>query len=141
MLDTPAGRGAARFRAVAARLADVMPRVDADGLIHADLHLGNAIFQGGDVKLIDFDDCGTGPRLYELAVALWELRDRPDYPAYRDALLDGYRARREIDVTHLDDFIALRQVAFDLWYTGTAQVNPAFAARLDRDPPLVPGHA
>ena len=122
----------ARFRAVAARLADIMPRVDGDGLIHADLHLGNAIFQGGDVKLIDFDDCGTGPRLYELAVAVWELRDRPDYPAYRDALLDGYRARREIDVTHLDDFIALRQVAFDLWYTGTAQVNPAFAARLDQ---------
>jgi Ser/Thr protein kinase RdoA (MazF antagonist) len=121
-----------RFRAVAARLADVMPRVDADGLIHADLHLGNALFQSGDVKLIDFDDCGTGPRLYELAVVLWELRDRPDYAAYRDALLAGYRARREIDVTHLDDFIALRQVAFDLWYTGTAQVNPAFAARLDQ---------
>jgi Ser/Thr protein kinase RdoA (MazF antagonist) len=121
-----------RFRSVAAWLADVMAGVDGDGLIHADLHLGNAIFQGGDVKLIDFDDCGTGPRLYELAVALWELRDRPDYPAYRDALLDGYRARREIDATHLDAFIALRQVAFDLWYTGTAQINPAFAARLDQ---------
>jgi len=121
-----------RFRAVSARLADVMPRVEADGLIHADLHLGNAIFQGDKVKLIDFDDCGTGPRLYELAVALWELRDQPNYPAYREALLAGYRARREIDVAHLDDFIALRQVAFDLWYTGTAQVNPAFAERLDR---------
>jgi Ser/Thr protein kinase RdoA (MazF antagonist) len=116
---------------VAAQLAEVMPGVDADGLIHADLHLGNAIFQGGEVKLIDFDDCGTGPRLYDLAVALWELRDQPKYPAYRDALLAGYRARREIDVAHLDDFIALRQVAFDLWYTGTAQVNPAFAERLD----------
>jgi hypothetical protein len=38
---------------------------------------------------------------------------------------------RDVDVTHLDDFVALRQVAFDLWYTGAAQVNPAFAARLD----------
>jgi len=121
-----------RFEAVAARMADVMPRVDGIGLIHADLHLGNAVFHDGVVKLIDFDDCGTGPRLYELAVALWESRDEPHYPAFRDALLTGYRGRREIDVTHLDDFIALRQVAFDLWYTGTAQVNPAFAARLDR---------
>jgi Ser/Thr protein kinase RdoA (MazF antagonist) len=121
-----------RFEAVGSRLAEVMPRVDADGLIHADLHLGNALFQRGEVKLIDFDDCGTGPRLYELAVALWELRDEEDYPAYRDALLSGYSARRGIDVTYLDDFIALRQVAFDLWYTGTAQVDPAFAARLDR---------
>ena len=40
--------------------------------------------------------------------------------------------RAGIDVTHLDDFIAARQVAFDLWYTGMAQVNPAFAARLDQ---------
>ena len=50
---------------------------------------------------------------------------------FRDALLAGYRTHREIDATHLDDFIALRQVAFDLWFTGTAQVNPAFAAKLD----------
>ena len=49
---------------------------------------------------------------------------RPDYLAFRDALLAGYQAERDVDVTHLDDFIALRQVAFDLWYTGTAQVNP-----------------
>jgi Ser/Thr protein kinase RdoA (MazF antagonist) len=121
-----------RFDAVATRMADIMPCVDGVGLIHADLHLGNALFHRGRVKLIDFDDCGTGHRLYELAVALWELRDRPDYPAFRDALAAGYRARRDVEVTHLDDFIAMRQVAFDLWYTGMAQVNPAFAARLDQ---------
>jgi len=119
-----------RFEAVAARTADLIGLGDV-GLIHADLHLGNALFYRGGVKLIDFDDCGTGPRLYELAVALWELRDKPDYPAFREALLTGYRALRDVDVTHLDDFIAVRQVAFDLWYTGTAQVNPEFAARLD----------
>jgi Ser/Thr protein kinase RdoA (MazF antagonist) len=121
-----------RFTAVAERMADILPRVGDVGLIHADLHLGNALFDRGGVKLIDFDDCGTGSRLYELAVALWELRERPDYPAFREALLKGYRAYRDVDVTHLDDFIAVRQVAFDLWYTGMAQVNPAFAARLDR---------
>ena len=50
---------------------------------------------------------------------------------FRDALLAGYRTHREVDANHLDDFIALRQVAFDLWFTGTAQVNPAFATKLD----------
>jgi Ser/Thr protein kinase RdoA (MazF antagonist) len=120
-----------RFGSVAARMADVMPEVGGVGLIHADLHLGNVLFHRGGVRLIDFDDCSTGPRLYELAVALWELRDRPDHDVFRDALLSGYRRRRDIDVAHLDDFIALRQVAFDLWYTGMAEVNPAFAARLD----------
>jgi Ser/Thr protein kinase RdoA (MazF antagonist) len=121
----------ARFQAVGDRLAEVMPQVGGVGLIHADLHLGNALFQGGEVKLIDFDDCGTGPRLYELAVALWELRETPDQEVFREALLAGYRTRRDIDATHLDDFIALRQVAFDLWFTGTAQVNPEFATKLD----------
>ena len=35
-----------------------------------------------------------------------------------------------IDVTHLDDSIAVRRSAFNVWYTGIAQVNPASAARL-----------
>jgi len=121
----------ARFGAVGARTRDALESDDF-GLVHADLHLGNAVFQRGDVKLIDFDDCGCAPRLYELAVALWELRDEPFYPPYRDALIEGYRAHRDLDVTDLDDLIAVRQVAFALWYTGMAQVNPVFAARLDR---------
>jgi Ser/Thr protein kinase RdoA (MazF antagonist) len=121
----------ARFDAVAERMTDIMASADDVGLIHADLHLGNAVFEGARVKLIDFDDCGTGPRLYDLAVALWELRLRPDYPAYFDALCAGYLPGRMIDLSRLDDYIALRQVAFGLWYTGTAQINPAFEARLD----------
>jgi Ser/Thr protein kinase RdoA (MazF antagonist) len=121
-----------RFESVEARMAAIMSDVGGVGLIHADLHLGNAVFHRGGVGLIDFDDCGTGSRLYELAVALWELRDRGDYARFRESLLSGYRTWRDVDVVHLDDFIALRQVAFDLWYTGMAQVNPAFAARLDR---------
>lgn len=121
-----------RFEAVSRRLEPIMAADRDGGLIHADLHLGNAIFAGGKAKLIDFDDCGRGPRLYDLAVALWELRDEDDYPTFHDALISSYTAGRAIDLTHLDDYIALRQVAFDLWYTGTAQVNPDFAAGLDK---------
>lgn len=119
-----------RFERVADRMAAVMDADQDRGLIHADLHLGNALFHRGGVKLIDFDDCGHGPRLYDVAVALWERRDEPDHQLFRDALLDGYRRHRDLDVAHLDGYIAVRQVAFDLWYTGMAQVNPAFAARL-----------
>ncbi|MFT4167457.1 MAG: phosphotransferase [Microlunatus sp.] len=121
-----------RFEEVGHRASTLLDRSADVGLIHADLHLGNALFAQREVKLIDFDDSGVGPRAYELAVALWELRERPDYPAYRDALLSGYRSRRDVEVIDLDEFIAIRQVAFDLWYTGTAQVNPAFAERLDQ---------
>ena len=119
-----------RFEEVGERLAALIADSSDTGLIHADLHLGNVLFERGRVKLIDFDDSGTGPRAYELAVALWELRERPDYQDFHDALVSAYTARRALDVTHLDDFIALRQVAFDVWFTGMASVNPKMAANL-----------
>ena len=50
---------------------------------------------------------------------------------FRDALLAGYRAEWDLDARYLDDFIAARQVAFDLWFTGMAGGNPARAQRLD----------
>ena len=31
----------------------------------------------------DFDDCGFDYRIYDVAVALWELRHRDDYPAFK----------------------------------------------------------
>src|SRR5262249_8737986 len=79
------------FDRVAERAAHVLTALGegpgAFGLIHADLHTGNAVFTGDRVALIDFDDSGYGHRVYDVAVALWELRHRPGYPAYRDALL------------------------------------------------------
>jgi Ser/Thr protein kinase RdoA (MazF antagonist) len=127
----------AQFDEVARRMRAVMDALgsgpDAFGLIHADLHLENALFDGDAVRVIDFDDCGFGYWLYDLAVPLWDNRHRADYPAYRMALLEGYADRRGLpDLTHLDAFIATRDVAFGLWFAGMAQVNPAFAADLDR---------
>jgi len=127
----------AQFDEVARRMRTVMAvlgeAADAFGLIHADLHLENALFDGDAVRVIDFDDCGFGYWLYDLAVPLWDNRHRADYPAYRETLLEGYAAHRDLpDLTHLDDFIATRDVAFGLWFAGMSQVNPAFAADLDR---------
>ncbi len=126
----------AQFDEIARRMRTVMARLgsepDAFGLIHADLHLENALFDGDAVRVIDFDDCGFGYWLYDIAVPLWEYRGRPDYAEIRTALLNGYADSRELpDVTHLDDFIATRDVAFGLWFAGMAQVNPAFAEDLD----------
>ncbi|GAA0937347.1 phosphotransferase [Kribbella koreensis] len=127
----------AQFDEVARRMQAVMKelgqRADGFGLIHADLHLDNALFDGETVRIIDFDDCGFGYWLYDLAVPLWDNHHRDDYPEYRAALIDGYAHHRELpDLTHLDDFIATRYVAFGLWYAGMAQVNPSFAAGRDK---------
>ena len=104
------------------------------GLIHADLHLDNALFVREEVGLIDFDDCGFGYRLYDIAVALWELRGRDDYESFRAALVAGYTEHRPLppdQLAHLDAFIAAREVAFALWFAGTAEVNPAFRDQLE----------
>jgi Ser/Thr protein kinase RdoA (MazF antagonist) len=122
-----------QFDEVARRMRTVMKDLGSDcdvfGLIHADLHLENALFDGAEVRLIDFDDCGFGYWLYDIAVTLWEYRHGDHYLAFRDALVDGYtKHRAKPDLTHLDVFIATREVAFGLWFAGMAQVNPAFAA-------------
>jgi Ser/Thr protein kinase RdoA (MazF antagonist) len=126
-----------RFDLVASRMTRVMTQLgegtDQFGLIHADLHLDNALFWRDEVRVIDFDDSGFGYWLYDIAVALWELRQRSDYEQFRAALLDGYTQHRRLPggLAHLDDFIATRDIAFGLWFTGMAQADPAFAADLD----------
>lgn len=63
-----------RFDRVAARMRRVMMQLgdsaDKVGLIHADLHLDNALFWRDNVRVIDFDDCGFGYWLYDIAVSL-----------------------------------------------------------------------
>jgi Ser/Thr protein kinase RdoA (MazF antagonist) len=114
-------------------MADLGSQPDAFGLIHADLHLENALYDGEAVRLIDFDDCGFGYWLYDIAVPLWEYRGRDDYPAILDALASGYGKHRELpDLSQVDNFIATREVAFGLWFAGMAQVNPAFAANMEK---------
>jgi Ser/Thr protein kinase RdoA (MazF antagonist) len=128
-----------RFDQVASGMRRVMTHLGDGagnfGLIHADLHLDNALFWRDEVRVIDFDDCGFGYWLYDIAVALWELRYRNDYEDFRSALIDGYTQHRPLPpggLAHLDDFIATREVAIGLWFTGTAQVDPLFRAELDQ---------
>ena len=115
-----------RFEDVAATVRPVLAGIAGSsrgvGLIHADLHLENALFHEQEIRPIDFDDCGVGPRAYEFAVALWELRQRDDCGAFREALLDGYGRPLPPGIEHLDDLIAAREVAFA--HSGPASTSP-----------------
>jgi len=88
------------------------------GLIHADLHYENFLFHEGRPLAIDFDDCGWGANLYDLALPLSELEGRPNYEALRDALLDGYARQRPLPHgydDHLRALAILRRVQLIMW--------------------------
>jgi Ser/Thr protein kinase RdoA (MazF antagonist) len=117
----PAG-GGDLVRAVIARAGAARAEIGRDpevfGLIHADLHQENYLFHRGRVRAIDFDDCGYGPFVYDLAVTLSELTNRGRYPALRAAMLGGYRSVRPLAVEHerlIDTFIALRNLQLTMW--------------------------
>ncbi|ESX60700.1 aminoglycoside phosphotransferase [Mesorhizobium sp. LSHC422A00] len=88
------------------------------GIIHADLVRENVLIHDSAVRIIDFDDCGHGWHMYDLAVALYQNREEAIYPLIETALLDGYQQERALtpqDIAALPLFAALRAFAFLGW--------------------------
>jgi Ser/Thr protein kinase RdoA (MazF antagonist) len=106
------------FRFTRRSTAALAKASSARGLIHGDLHYENSLFHDGRALAIDFDDCGWGPYLYDLAVPLSELEGRSNYEALRDALLDGYARHRALPDAydhHLRALMILRRVQLVMW--------------------------
>jgi Ser/Thr protein kinase RdoA (MazF antagonist) len=88
------------------------------GVIHADLHTGNVLLDGERLTAIDFDDAGFGWHAYDIAVALFNHRDAPDFAAVETAFLRGYRAVRPLDdstYAMLPMFFLIRALAIVGW--------------------------
>lgn len=58
------------------------------------------MFHRGERCPIDFDDCGFGYFLYDIAILLDRIEMRDDYAALRTALLEGYREVRGLPAEH-----------------------------------------
>jgi Ser/Thr protein kinase RdoA (MazF antagonist) len=98
---------------------------DRFGIIHSDLLPPNLLVRpDGGIAAIDFDDTAHGWFLYDLAVALFEVSTDPDYDAYRDALVAGYRGERALsddDVARLPIFVLIRCLAEIGWFDSRLQ--------------------
>ena len=97
---------------------------DKLSLIHADLHFGNMIWNKGVVQPIDFDDCGYGLELYDIAVTLAQSSNYfkkvglKETRLSKEALLRGYSVYKEltdVDIDILPYFVAARELAMIGW--------------------------
>lgn len=113
------------MRAVAARVEAAMEALSkhpqAFGLIHGDLLLPNLLFAQGRACALDFEYCGWGFYLYDLAPLLWQLKPLPDYEHFAAAYWQAYVAQQPHAQdwhAHLEAFIAGRQLASVRWLVG-----------------------
>jgi len=94
---------------------------DRFGLVHADMRAANLLVPpepGGDVVLLDFDDCGWGWFLYDLGAALSFVEDSPRVPELVAAWVRGYRAEAPLSAleeAELDTFVLLRRLLLVAW--------------------------
>lgn len=118
-LKSPVERLAREERKVFQRAFDRLQKIIADlvrdksqlVLIHADIYQRNYLFDQEGLRLIDFDDCGYGHVLYDMAVSLWHIRKHPDIRKKREGFLEGYRECRAFPAkqeVYLEAFVALR---------------------------------
>jgi Ser/Thr protein kinase RdoA (MazF antagonist) len=130
--ETCSPEDGARVETLIGRVREVQRLVgqgpETFGLIHGDLHQENYFFHQGRVRAIDFDDCGYGYYLYDMAATLSEVSWRENTPALRESFLAGYRSVRSLSAGHmqyLDTFIALRYLQVMIWLVELRN-HPAF---------------
>ncbi|AQS46507.1 hypothetical protein BMG03_00865 [Thioclava nitratireducens] len=88
------------------------------GPIHADCLRENVLSTPDGLALIDFDDCGPGYRLYDLATALVQGWGDPLWGEQAAGLVEGYRSLRPLPPDQealLPLFVALRAFASAGW--------------------------
>lgn len=84
------------------------------GLIHSDLRPAN-LLRGADGRLavLDFDDCGMGWYMTDIAGIVGFMEHRPDLTAVLDAVLEGYTSVWPLDrqeIREIPTFVMIRRI-------------------------------
>jgi len=94
------------------------------GLIHADFLPENILVEDGNLHLIDFDDCGYGWYMFEMATSLFPKIAEPYWDDLVDEYVAGYRSEREFSDEHLSifpAFVLLRGFTYLGWLMTRAE--------------------
>lgn len=109
------------LHAIEAWLDDHAPTGERFGLTHADMNAGNAIWNGRDVVLIDFEEPCWHAWASDVARPLREMTDHPRAlrRRLRDTLVEGYRSERALsdeEVEELDWWVRFKNLEILMWH-------------------------
>ena len=109
-------------------LAEFGKAPDRYGLTHADFLPENFLYDGKTVNIIDFDDCGFGWHIMDLATSLFFLIGEESYNAAYDGLIEGYRRERNLPDAHLKKlpvFFLVRSLSYLSWIQSRQETETA----------------
>ena len=115
------------YKRLRKRLYALSMEKSAFGLVHSDLRLAYLLIKNNETAVIDFDDCGFGWFLYDLAGALTFIEDRPDVDELIDRWLIGYRTVAllpESQEAEIPTFIMLRRIMLIGWVGSQVGIQP-----------------
>lgn len=97
------------------------------GLIHADLRLANILVENDTIKVIDFDDCGMGWYLHDLASSISFIEHKEIVPDLINSWLKGYKKVMpftDTDFEEIDTFILMRRLQLMAWLASHKESGP-----------------
>jgi Ser/Thr protein kinase RdoA (MazF antagonist) len=86
---------------------------DRYGMIHSDLRMANLLKDGEEIAVLDFDDCGRGWYMYDIASIVGFMEHRPDLQKIIDVIVEGYKTQAELpeeDEREIPTFIMMRRI-------------------------------
>ncbi len=86
---------------------------DKYGMIHSDLRMSNLLQDGEEITVLDFDDCGLGWYMYDVACICGLMEHRPDLELVFDAIMKGYESIRPVgeeDRSEIGTFVMMRRI-------------------------------
>lgn len=105
------------------------------GLIHGDLRPSNLLTEKDRLKIIDFDDCGYGWYIQDLAASLSFMETQDIVPQLAAEWLAGYETVTKLepeDKRMIPTFIMMRRLQLLAWVTSRGDFDAA-ASRIPQD--------